>query len=897
MEQFSRPEPESWQMKFGASLALLLLVTNTLGAFEPSLPEAHSRYLHGNYDEAIAIYQALATTAEHAISAAIGISRCRQSQGQYDDALAAIENLLKTHPSDADLLARHAELLHFVGRWEKAEKQADKALSAKPDHLLSRWVRSLLLRDRGEWTQADVDLRWFVRTYTERGGRKDEIKNPDELLLVGLAGAENARWHKMSDQFGIVLNDVFGDAIRHDRDYWPAEYQAGLLLLEKYNQAQAIEAFDKALAINPHAAEPLVGKGIAALQKYEVGEAESFALHALRINPRLPEARQLMADIHLLTGDIKAAIAELMRARSVNPRDENTLGRYAACLHLSHDESGFSSLVSEVTARDPRPAFFYYTLAEALEQRKWYEPAEKFYKKAMETQPWLPWPQNSLGLLYMRLGREAEARDVLSRALQADEFNVRVSNSLRVLRHLEKYQTNRTEHFEVRFDPQSDASLACYMAPYLEETYRRLAEQFHYQPAQRILIEIFSDHEMFSGRVMALPDLHTVGASSGRVVAIASPAARGIRGPFNWARVLRHELVHVFNLEQTRFQSPHWLTEGLAVIEEGSPRPQQWNELLVDRLATKQVLNLDNIELSFIRPRSLLDWHMAYCQSQLYVEYTVHRFGKDRIGAMLSAYRDGLGTGEVISKVCHVNKNEFENGYWTYLEEVCRSLPRGSNQRTAGYRQLQKQFEKNPDDPDLAAQMAEQCLVRQDKKTARRLADATLAKVPAHALASCVKARLLLEAGNDDEARSLLEEAVKSESPHPKVLQVLGKLYYESRDFAKAAVLYERGRRAQPQERSWLTHLLRIYTQTGDKEKQVDVLKSLAPMDADDVSVRKRLAVMLLESGRHAEAERYAKEALEIDVRDPETRDILVKALSAQAKNQEAERIRVLLAG
>src|SRR5262249_1255587 len=151
----------------------------------------------------------------------------------------------------------------------------------------------------------------------------------------------------------------------------------------------------------------------------------------------------------------------------------------------------------------------------------------------------------------------------------------------------------------------------------------------------------------------------------------------------------------------------------------------------------------------------------------LYVEYTVHRFGKDSIGAMLCAYRDGLGTREVIARVCHVSKNEFEKGYRTYVEDVCRALPRGSNQRTAGYRQLQKQVEKNPDDPDVAAQMAEQCLVRQDKKEARRLAEAALTKVPTHPVASCVKARLLLELGNDAEARSLLEKALQSESPHP----------------------------------------------------------------------------------------------------------------------------------
>ena len=78
---------------------------------------------------------------------------------------------------------------------------------------------------------------------------------------------------------------------------------------------------------------------------------------------------------------------------------------------------------------------------------------------------------------------------------------------------------------------------------------------------------------MFSGRVVALPDLHTIGACTGRMVAMVSPHGRGVRKPFNWGRVLRHELVHIFNLEQTNFLVPHWLTEGLAVSNEGFPRP------------------------------------------------------------------------------------------------------------------------------------------------------------------------------------------------------------------------------------------------------------------------------------------------------------------------------------
>ena len=54
--------------------------------------------------------------------------------------------------------------------------------------------------------------------------------------------------------------------------------------------------------------------------------------------------------------------------------------------------------------------------------------------------------------------------------------------------------------------------------------------------------------------------------------------------PFNWARVMKHEFVHVLNLQQTNFNVPHWFTEALAVLNENTPRPEMWDRLLATRV-------------------------------------------------------------------------------------------------------------------------------------------------------------------------------------------------------------------------------------------------------------------------------------------------------------------------
>jgi tetratricopeptide (TPR) repeat protein len=879
-----------------ALLAVGLAVPAAL-AEGPSLQEARQRLLHGNYAEARDQYEALAKDGKHKVAAALALSRIEQSQGNYDKALAIVDTALEDKPKGAaDLHARRAEVLYLHGRWNDAEKAAEDALKLDKEHFLARWVRAEVYRDRGELKKADAEFRWFVRTYTSRSDKEDDIKDPDTLVLIGLAGCENARWNNLADQFEFILNEVYADALKYDKDLWWAEYYAGVLLLEKYNRPAALAAFDKALQINPHAAEPWVGKGIAALHKLDFKDAESAAQRALGFNPQLPEALQLRADVYMATGDLTAAVGELEKARKVNPRDETTLGRLAACLVLQHKDADLAALVREVEQHDAKPGPFYYELAQRLEERRLFDSAEKYYKKSDELRPMVPWARNSLGLLYMRMGRETEARALLTKAFEADQYNVRVSNMLKVLRHLEKYETLKTPHFELRFDPKQDGPLARFMARYLEEIYADLGEKFQYRPAGPILVEVFTSHDMFSGRTIALPDLHTIGACTGRMVALASPHAHGIARPFNWARVLRHELVHIFNLEQTNFLVPHWYTEGLAVSNEGFPRPQPWNQLLLQRVPAGKLMNLDDIDLGFIRPRTPDDWQLAYCQSQLYVQFIKETYGPKSIGDLLAAYREGLDTGSALSKVCKVDKATFEKGYRDYLDRVVGSLQGKAAPKAMTLRELEEAHKAKPEDLDMAARLAEQYLLRGRAKDARPLANAVLEKQPKHPLASYVSARLLIVAGDEDKARKLLEEAVDAKAPEPKVLQLLGKIYYESKDFAQAAKMFELGRQAEPYESKWLSELVRVYAQSGERDKQINALKELVPTDADDVETRKRLTRLLLEGTQFADAERYARQAMEIDVRDAEAQDSLFKALEGQKKNAEAEELRKLLA-
>ena len=857
------------------------------------LAAAKQRLQRGNYAEARSAFEELAKDPKTAPAAAAGVAASWRAEGEYTRALGVLDDAVKAAADNPDLLAHRADLLYFLGKWDDAMKDAGEAIARQEKHFLARWVRAQVLRDKGNLTPADNEMRWFVREYTAASNADKDITDPELLALVGQAGTENARWHSLSKQFAFILNEVYKDALKADPDYWQVEHLAGRMLLEKYNRPEANEAFDKVLKINPKAADAYVGKGLVAMQQYELRDVEKYAEQALKINPKHPEALRLKADVLLVGGEFAAAERLLTAARAISPRDEQTLGRLAACLHLMKRSDESAAVAKEVEGFDARPAVFYHALGSVFEDRKRYPEAEGYFRKAAELRPMLPGPHASLGILAMRMGKEADARARLEAAFKTDAFNVRVSNSLKVLRHLDKYQTVETPHYVLRFDPKTDKVLAAFLADHLEEVHAELKTQFGYEPPDRTLIEVFSTHEMFSGRVVALPDLHTIGACTGRVVAMASPKAEGVARVFNWSRVVRHELTHVFNLAQTDFQVPHWLTEGLAVRNENTDRPPTWTVLLRERANAGKLLDLDTITLAFVRPRGMDEWNLAYAQSQLYVEYVVKNHGLGVIGKLLDAYRTGTDTAAILKSVCGVEKADFEKGYRAYVEQVVKSA--GGVVRKAEkvmtFAELEAAHAKDADDVDVAARLAEQQMRRGKVAEARKLADAVLEQEKGHALASVVKARLLSRAGDNNGAKSALSEALAANPDDPRVLLALGKLHLEAKELEKAAALYERGRKASPVDGDWHTELARIYAELGRKDELASVLAEMARRDADELMARVRLAKVYLDTSKPADAERLAREALFIDVQNTEARGLLLDSLKAQNKDAEAEKV------
>ena len=75
------------------------------------------------------------------------------------------------------------------------------------------------------------------------------------------------------------------------------------------------------------------------------------------------------------------------------PRDEQILARQAAVAQLRHRPEEFAAVVAEVEKFNPKPATFFTEVASALEERRLYDDAEIYFKKAIDLRDKLAAPR------------------------------------------------------------------------------------------------------------------------------------------------------------------------------------------------------------------------------------------------------------------------------------------------------------------------------------------------------------------------------------------------------------------------------------------------------------------------------------------------------------------------
>lgn len=442
----------------------------------------------------------------------------------------------------------------------------------------------------------------------------------------------------------------------------------GLLLHERFNDADAAGLFHEALSKDPSLAEAYVGLAIISADGFD-GHASDYAAKAIALDPTLAQAHEVMADVALANDDRAAAEAEANKAIALASDALDAMAIHAA-LELIADRSP-DAWFAKIDAVNPHYGEAYARVARQLELHYRYEDAVTYYRKAIAVEPQLWRAHSALGLDLMRLGQPDAAYQELELAYNNDYRDAATVNSLRLLDSYKNYDIFRDSSTTLMLDKSEAALLRPYFETELHTILATYSKKYQMRVPKPVQVEVYPNHEDFAVRTMGMPGLGALGVTFGEVVAMDSPSARK-PGDFNWGATLWHEMSHVFILTETNHRVPRWFTEGLAVHEEGQRSPEWKNRPTPDVIAAirdKKLLPVAKLDRGFVYPQYPAQVIVSYFQAGTICDFIGQKWGEGKLLDMVHSYAKLATTPEAIQQNLGMTTDQFDEQYLAWIDK------------------------------------------------------------------------------------------------------------------------------------------------------------------------------------------------------------------------------------
>ncbi len=550
-------------------------------------------------------------------------------------------------------------------------------LRAHPESVRGHYELGRIAETVDDFKTARDAYAWFVappQDYLNKWKAEGEklFRSAEDAVTVGKA---IDRWATLNEQYKAddslhqTVLDVFVKAYDIiDRQYWPAHVAAARFYVSHDDSKNALQELRQALQVNPQSGEALALLGEIKVGQYDFDTTDSVVAAIRRVNPDAADADAIEAKNLLAQRQPKQAATVVRRMLARLPKSLDALSLLAATEALQLHEEETKKLLADVDALYPGDANAYMEVAQQLSAMRQYPRSAAMYKTAIERAPWFAEARNGLGLLYTQSGDEDDARVTLNAAHELDPFNVETTNYLRLLDTLHNYARKETDHFIVVYDKLADPLIPEYFNDYLEGVYKDVTTDFDFEPKVKTIIEVFPTHDAFSVRTSGAPWIPTVGASTGRIIALVTPRrGENTWKAFNWAQTLRHEFTHTVTLGATDNRISHWMTEGLAVSEEKTGLYWDWVGMMYHASTHDELFNMDDLTFAFWRPKKSSDRAAAYAQSFWVCSYIEQTYGHEAILNMLREFRAGGLQEDVFPKILGRSVGQFftEFSGWT----------------------------------------------------------------------------------------------------------------------------------------------------------------------------------------------------------------------------------------
>jgi tetratricopeptide (TPR) repeat protein len=459
---------------------------------------------------------------------------------------------------------------------------------------------------------------------------------------------------------------------------WKARY--GMLLHQRFNNGDAADLFNQALAIDPKNALAYLGLAELSAEGFD-DKAADYISRAIANDPKMVEAHEFLANMLLEDMKIDEAGKEADTAiefapyagagAGANSDALEAMAVHAAIYVLQDKNAEADAWLAKIKAVNPGYGEGYALVARHLVLNRRYEDGVAYYRKAIAVDP-KDWAARSeLGISLMRLGQEDEPKQQLEMSYNNGQTDLPTSNSLKLLDSYDNFVTYKDDTTVLKLNKEEADLLRPYFEEQLHKAIAAYSAKYKMTLAGPVQLEVYPDHEDFAVRTMGMPGLGALGATFGHVVAMDSPSGR-VPGDFNWGATMWHEMSHVFILTATNHRVPRWFTEGLAVHEEGQANPEWANRLtpeVVAAIKAKMLLPVADMDKGFIFPEYPEQVLVSYYQAGTVCDYIVERWGNDAILGMVHSFAELKTTRKAIEANLHETPEQFDTEYTAWLDK------------------------------------------------------------------------------------------------------------------------------------------------------------------------------------------------------------------------------------
>ncbi len=405
-----------------------------------------------------------------------------------------------------------------------------------------------------------------------------------------------------------------------------------------------------------------------------------------------------------------------------------------------------------------------------------------------------------------------------------------IEDTLSVVSSFKKVESS---HFLISLDEKQDGILTDYLIDSLEKTYQAMAQQYGFQPPEKIRIEVFPNAKAFYlVTTLSVRDIEVTGAvgiAQFNKLMMLSP--RALVHGYRWLDAISHEYMHYLIFKLTKNKAPIWFHEGMAKYEETRWRngPSYlspfYQTLLARALSESKLIRFEQMEPSLVKLENPEDVQLAYAEAASAIEFILMKSGYDGLQKVMKqmASTNQKGAGEAIQEVLGLPFSEFEETWKGFLS-------------SKGYREIAgvhghrykikegKYDEERMDTEEIKSLVA---------KNKAHLGD--LLKERRRMEAAVLEYRRALEESRDsvtimkklssalttmaryEEALELLQRAKDISSDHPSIFTALGQIYLKLKSTKEARDSFQEAIQINPFNPEAHMGLATVYETLGEK--------------------------------------------------------------------------------